>query len=292
MNKGVFFILGAAILWGTTGTTQVFAPEGASPLTVGAFRLLIGGLGLVLVALFTNSFKGSGKWNLTHVLLGAIAVAVYQVSFFKGVKLTGVAVGTIVAISSSPVSAGILAFLILKEKLSKKWFFATFMAVIGCTFLVLSGSDEVKIDILGILYALGAGLSYALYTLYGKLLLQEHKGNAVVAVMFFGGALILTPLLFMYDISWVMTTKGVITMTHLGLFATTLAYIFFAKGLHTLPVSTTATLSLAEPLTAAILGVVILGEKLNTMVGAGILCLFIGITVLSVQRKKSPVNAE
>jgi len=292
MNKGVFFILAAAILWGTTGTTQAFAPEGASPLTVGAFRLLIGGFALVLVAVATRSFTGGGKWNIMHVFLGAVAVAAYQITFFNGVKLTGVAVGTIVAISSSPVSAGILGFFMLKEKLGVKWFIATFMAVIGCTFLVMAGSDDVKVDLGGILFAIGAGVSYAFYTLYGKLLLGEHRGNAVVAVMFFGGALILSPLLFIYDSSWVLSTKGVITMTHLGLFATTLSYMFFAKGLHTLPVSTTATLSLAEPLTAAILGVIVLGEKLNMMVALGILCLFTGIAILSVERKKSPVNAE
>lgn len=287
MNSGIFFIIAAAVLWGTTGTTQAFAPEGASPLTIGAFRLLIGGFGLVLVAIAGRSFTSGASWNKSHILLGALSVAAYQVTFFTAVLLTGVAVGTIVAIASSPVSAGILGHLILKERLAPKWYVATALAVIGCTVLVLSGGGDISINPLGVAAALGAGLSYALYTLFGKLLLDAgHRGNGVVAVMFFGGALVLLPILFFNDVSWVTTSKGMITMAHLGILATTVSYMLFAKGLKTVSVSKTATLSLAEPLTAAILGVTILGEKLNLMSATGILCLFLGIAILSIETKK------
>jgi DME family drug/metabolite transporter len=280
--KGTFFIIAAAMLWGTTGTTQAFAPEGASPLTVGAMRLLVGGFGLLLVAFFTRSFVQGEKWDIKSAVLGILSVAAYQVTFFNAVLSAGVAVGTMVAISSAPVSAGILSKIILKEELSRKWFIATFLAIIGCGFLIFSGGTGAKaVSFSGILYALGAGLSYALYTLYGKILLSTKRENAVVAVLFFGGAVVLSPLLFFNDVSWVSTNKGIITMTHLGLFATTLSYIFFARGLKTVPVSKTATLSLAEPLTAAVLGILVLGESLNMMVGIGILILFSGIAILS-----------
>jgi len=287
MNQGIFFIIAAAVLWGTTGTSQAFAPVGANPLTVGAFRLLIGGFALVLVALAGRSFSGGGRWNPVHILVGALSVAAYQVTFFTAVKLTGVAVGTIVAIGSGPVGAGILGRFFLKEKLNFKWYIATALAVIGCTLLVLSGDGDVSINPLGVVSAFGAGFSYALYTLIGKLMLETNKGNAVVAVMFFGGAVVMLPLLFLYDVSWIGTIQGVVTMAHLGLLATTLSYIFFARGLKTVSVSKTATLSLAEPLTAALLGVLVLGEALNAMVGAGIICLFTGIVILSIERKTS-----
>lgn len=274
------------MLWGTTGTTQAFAPVGASPMTVGAFRILIGGLGLVIVALAGRSFTGF-KWNPYHVLTGALSVAAYQVTFFTAVKLTGVAVGTIVAIGSGPVFAGIFGRFILGEELNLKWYTATLLAIAGCTLLVFSGGSDVKVNPLGISAALGAGCSYALYTLTGKLMLVHNRGNAVVAVMFFGGALFLLPFLFINDVSWVMTTQGAVTMAHLGILTTTLSYILFAKGLKTVTVSKTTTLSLAEPLTAACLGIIVLGENLNTMVGSGILLLFLGILILSVEKRSA-----
>lgn len=284
MNKGVFYIIAAAMLWGTTGTTQAFAPVGAAPLTVGTLRILIGGIGLMIVAVAGRSFTG-GKFNPLHVLAGAVLVAIYQSAFFSAVKLTGVAVGTIVAIGSGPAFAGILSRLILKEKLTGKWYIATVLAVTGCTLLVLSGKSEVAVNPMGIFYALVSGCGYASYTLIVKVMLERARGNAVVALLFFGGALVMLPVLFIYDISWVATERGVITMAHLGLLATTVSYIFFAKGLKTVTVSKTTTLSLAEPLTAALLGVMVLGESLNLTAASGIISLFLGIAILSIERR-------
>jgi len=273
------------MLWGTTGTTQAFAPIGASPLTVGAFRLMIGGAGLVLVAIVSSSFSGF-RWNLSQVLTGAVSVAAYQIPFFTAVSLTGVAVGTITAIGSSPVFAGILGRVVLEERLTIRWYLSTLLAVAGCFLLVFSGGADFKISPLGVLCALGAGFSYALYTLIGKLMLTENRGNAVVAVMFFGGALLMLPFIVFSDISWVMTPNGVFSMLYLGLFTTTLSYIFFAKGLKIVSVSKTTTLSLAEPLTAACLGIIVLGETLNVMVISGIVLLFCGLAILSTDQKE------
>jgi len=291
MNKGIFFIIGAAMLWGTTGTTQAFAPVGASPITVGAFRLIIGGTFLLLVAFAGRSFT-SFRWDFRHIIIGVLAVAAYQISFFTAVKLTGVAVGTIVAIGSGPIGAGILGRLVLQEELNKKWYLSTVLAIAGCTLLVLSGGSEVKVNPLGIFAALGAGFSYALYTLTGKMMLVHNRGNAVVAVLFFGGALVMLPVVFMYDVSWAVTFQGFVTMAHLGILATTVSYILFAKGLQTVSVSKTTTLSLAEPLTAALLGIVVLGENLNFMVGSGILLIFSGIAILSFERKRLSGDSE
>jgi DME family drug/metabolite transporter len=70
----------------------------------------------------------------------------------------------------------------------------------------------------------------------------------------------------------------------LGLCATAAAYVLFGKGLKIVPLATAVTLSLAEPLTAGTLGVVVLGEKLSTLAGVGILLIFSGLVVLSLKR--------
>ncbi|TCK60910.1 DMT family transporter [Seleniivibrio woodruffii] len=280
MSKGVFFIIAAAVLWGTTGTAQFFAPEGASPMTVGAFRLLVGGTGLLLLAVFSGSFKGGAPWNRLHVLLGGLAVAAYQVTFFTGVKLTGVAVGTIVAIGSAPVSAGILGYFILHEKIRMRWYISSALAILGCALLALSGGGDIQISLPGIICAFGAGFSYALYALLTKMLIKDHNGTAAVGLIFFLGAVLLSPILFVSETGWIMSWQGAAVAVHLGLITTTVSYVLFAKGLRTVSVSATATLSLVEPLTATILGIFLVGERINFMVGMGITCLFLGIAIL------------
>jgi DME family drug/metabolite transporter len=69
---------------------------------------------------------------------------------------------------------------------------------------------------------------------------------------------------------------------HLGILATAASYLLFARGLKSVKVGTAATLSLAEPLTASLLGVVVLGERLATVQITGILLIFSGIVLLSM----------
>ena len=100
-------ILVAAVLWGTTGTVLAFAPEAAQPPAVGAVRILIGGSDLLGIAAVRRELRIGPGWPLYPTVVVAIAIAAYQPFFFTGVARTGVAVGTIVAIGSAPVWAGI-----------------------------------------------------------------------------------------------------------------------------------------------------------------------------------------
>ena len=106
--NGRWYILAAAILWGTTGTSQAFAPQGATPLAIGALRLIVGGLVLLALALWKTDVRRVGRWHWPTAVAAGLSTAMYQVTFFAGVKLTGVAVGTLIAIGSAPIFAGIL----------------------------------------------------------------------------------------------------------------------------------------------------------------------------------------
>lgn len=276
-----WMILAAGILWGTTGTAQALAPAGAQPLTVGALRLAIGGLTLLALALSQRAFTGSGKWPLRSTVAAAVFTALYQLTFFAAVAKTGVAVGTIVGIGSAPVAAGILGRLLHNEVLSWRWLVATALAIGGCTLLALSSGGEVQIDPLGIALALGAGASYAAYTLAVKNLLPGRSPDAVMAVVFCLGALLLAPFLFTGELAWLLQPRGLAVALHLGVIATALSYWFFARGLLAVPVSTAVTLSLAEPLTAALLGVTLLHEALTPIALAGIVLIFSGLVVLA-----------
>src|SRR5207249_3194221 len=86
---------------------------------------------------------------------------------------------------------------------------------------------------------------------------------------FGGGAVLLIPVLLLVDMSWLSDPRGYAVVLWLGLAATAVAYILFTRALTRLPVSYGATLSLAEPLTASLLGVLVLGERLGPSLSAG-----------------------
>lgn len=279
-RRGPLFVLAAAVLWGTTGTAQALAPDGAHPVSVGALRLMLGGLVLLLFALARGVRLRPHTWPLRPTLLTGLTIATYQLCFFGAVARTGVAVGTIVGIGSAPIIAGVLGWWLKRERPGTRWMAATALAIAGCTLLVIPGQNT-EVDVFGVLLALGAGLSYALYAIGSKQLLRFYPADAVMAVVFCAGALLLAPLLLVADLRWLGEPRGLLVVLHLGVIATALAYVLFARGLKVVLTATAVTLSLAEPLTAGILGVVVVGEQLTGLAAAGIGLLFCGLALLS-----------
>ncbi|MBQ9881598.1 MAG: EamA family transporter, partial [Synergistes sp.] len=94
---GIICVVTAGVCWGTTGTIQAFMPAGVSPLAVGSVRAVFSGT--ILLAIMTAVTGGkifTGRWDINGVLVAALGLAGYQLTFFTAVKLTGVAVGTMV----------------------------------------------------------------------------------------------------------------------------------------------------------------------------------------------------
>lgn len=286
--SGHWLILGGAILWGTTGTAQAFAPAGFNPLVIGTLRLVVSGLLLLSLALQQREMGRLEFRNPLLFLVAALFIAGYQLCFFTAVAKTGVAVGTVVGIGSAPIAGGLLGYLFRGEQLGHYWLLATMLAISGCTLLSLTGGG-VTIDFVGILLAIGAGTCYAAFTLVLKGLLQHNPSLSVIAVVFCLGAVILSPLLLMSSIDWLLQPRAIGVILHLGVLATAVPYLLFAWGLKTTQVSTATTLSLAEPMTAAALGILLLGEQLNLQAGSGIFLIFIGLALL-IQRGRNIVR--
>ncbi|AND38389.1 MULTISPECIES: EamA family transporter [Cytobacillus] len=273
-----FFILLAGVLWGTTGTTQAFAPESAHPIAIGAARLAAGGL-FLLCMVFLAGKLDLKNWPIKNTLMASLCMALYQPLFFSAVTLTGVAIGTVTAIGSAPVLSGLLEWLYLKKRPSAIWWCSTFLSILGCVLLFMN-KNSVHMDPAGLLLALGAGLTFAGYTLVSRDLVENYSSLSVVAVVFTLSAIFLSPFLFIFDMSWLGSVRGLTVSLHLGILATGIAYFLFSKGLVHVSSSTAVTLALAEPLTAALLGVFLLGESLTAVSWLGIFLIMMGIGVL------------
>ncbi|MBL6982923.1 MAG: EamA family transporter [Anaerolineales bacterium] len=280
---GELLVILAAILWGTTGTAQALAPSGADPRSVGAIRLAIGGLALLIITATRGVKFREIKWPLLPTLIAGISMAAYNLFFFEGVAKAGVAVGTIVTIGSSPILAGLLGWLFRKEQPGNRWYLATILAIIGGILLILPG-ETINVDALGIILALLSGLCYAIFSVSSKGILENTPPDAAMAIVFSLGAVFLSPILFSTEIAWLSQTSGWISALFLGLIATALAYILFARGLVSVPVAKAVTLTLAEPLTAGLLGIFLLGEVITPKSALGIFALAVGLILVSTDK--------
>jgi DME family drug/metabolite transporter len=281
--QGYWLVLLAAFLWGTNGTAQALAPPGAQPIIIGTLRIAVGGLTLLAIAILRGTLRDKKPWPFWPTVTGAASMAAYQLFFFAGVARAGVAVGTIVGIGSTPILAGMIGFIVRGERPSRRWAIATALGIIGCTLLVVVG-EKINIDPFGIFLAICAGGSYAVFTTVSKGLIERHAPESVMAVTFCLGACFVLPLLFTANLDWLKEPAGVLVVLHLGVITAGLAYTLFARGLSLVPVATAASLTLGEPLTAGILGVVFLHETLTIAGAFGIFLIFAGLVVLVTER--------
>jgi drug/metabolite transporter, DME family len=279
-------VLLAALCFATTGTAQALGPGGADPVGVGAVRILVGGALLVAVAVALRS----GMPRLRRAHGAAVAgVAVYQLAFFAAVADTGVAVGTIVALGSAPTLAGLFEWLLERRRPARRWAVATALACAGVALLALAGG-EASVSVPGVALAIVAGAAYAVYTLAAKRLLTAgHAPEAVMAAAFGLGAIVLLPALALSSPGWLLHADGLALALFLGVIPTALAYVLFARGLRRLSASETATLTLAEPLTAGALGALVLAEPLTAMSAAGAGLVLAGLLALAVRVPLQPV---
>jgi DME family drug/metabolite transporter len=318
-------VVGAAVLWGTTGTARALGPDDASPTAVGAVRLVVGALCLLALARAgylrwsgpatptadppsaatpaadptspaTPTAAGHARraWRAYVPLApAAVAMAAYQPLFFGGVARTGVAVGTVVGIGSSPVFAGVLGMVARGERPGGRWLAATALALAGTALLVGTsggggggggaGGDDV--DPAGIGLALGAGLAYAVYVLASKLALDRGWAPDAATLVVFGVAgVLLVPVASAAGVTPLLAPGGLLMVAHLGVITVAVAYLLFGRGLRGVGVGAAGTLTLAEPATAATLGVVVLGERPGAATAAGVGLIVAGLVALAARR--------
>lgn len=267
-------ILGAAVLWGTAGTAGLLIT--ADSVGVAAARLVIGGVLLALLG--GRAVKSAIKPDL---LLAALAVAAYQLCFFAAIGRTGVAVGTVVAIGSGPVFTGLLS----GKPLSGRWMAGTTAAIAGCAALLLGGGAQVVVS--GVLFALLGGVLYAFYAVRAaKAISAGAASNAVMGVLFGGAAVVMLPVLLWSGAGWLAQPAALGAAIYLGVGATALAYFLYGRGLRTTPVATAATLALAEPGVAALLGLVVLHESLTPLSIAGLALLALSLVAVALPERE------
>ena len=272
-------VLTAALLFGTTGTVLVNAPDTADAISVGVVRLLIGGLTLLTVSAMSVGRRMQAPWQRPLTLVGVVGVACFQLGYFVAVARTGVAVGTVVTIGSGPVLSGVIHAALTRSPSGRRWLAGTALSVLGVATLGLAGTSATA-DPIGILLAVLAGLGWAVFATVAKHHIDAGiDSTASMAAMFAGAAVALSPLLLWHSPAWVLTGSGGLVAVYLGAITVGLAYTLYGIALRHLTTPTVITLTLLEPITAAVLGAVVVHENVRPAGWAGIALVLVGLVL-------------
>ena len=273
----------ASLLWGTTGTAQSLGAGTLSSFWVGAAQLVVAS---VFFALLHSMPKGrvapprSRPLPAGLLALAAAGIAGYSIAFYAGVRLTGVGVGTAVAIGSSPIWAGLIQAVLLRAPPSALWWLGTAVSVAGGVAMVMSKGSAAPLSGVGLVLCLLAGLAYASYALVNKRLVALAAPGWVNLCVFSGAAALALPVAWLLAGApqWSLPTLAVVL--YLGVVVSGLAYVAFSNGLRSISGATGVTLTLIEPVAAFGLAVAIVGEHQPLMAWLGLGLVLAGLLVV------------
>ncbi|MEU6664360.1 EamA family transporter [Streptomyces sp. NPDC046821] len=277
---GSLCVLIASILWGTTGTAATFAPA-VGPLAIGAAAMGLGGLLQALIAAPRIAREASGlRAQRGVVVLGALAVGAYPLAFYTSMHLAGVAAGTVVSIGSAPLASALVERVVDGRRLTRRWMTGAALGLTGTVLLCVaeatqshsaSGARSAGSTVLGVGLGLVAGFTYALYSWAAhRLISRGVTSGAAMGTVFGIGGLMLLPVLVATGAPLLDSWSNAGVGAYMALVPMFLGYVLFGWGLAHVPASTATTLSLLEPAVAAVLAVLVVGERLPVLGWAGI----------------------
>lgn len=286
-SGGAWLVLLGALCFSTSGTAQALAPQGATPWVIGALRMQVAFLALLIWCCLRHTLpREPHSWPLRWVLPAAGGLVLFQLCFFKGVQLAGVAVGTVASIGFSPLVAALLAWLLLGERPGPRWYASTLLSLAGLICLNLGGSGPVRLSHL--LLPLAAGTGYALYFVCSRPLGRAHSPDSIMLVLSGLSGLALLPVLVFFPLRWLASPAGIGTALYLGVVTAALAFTLTTAGLRRTSAASAATLALAEPLGAACWGIFLLREGIQGTQLLGLALLAGGMIILSTERPAQP----
>lgn len=280
---GVAAVVAAAILWGSTGTTQALLPEGRDPLAVGALRLVFGAAALIALALSQPECRRAAAhlpWR--GIIFAGVAIGAYNLFFFWAVSEAGVGIGTAIAIGGAPVLATMFEIAAEGRWPTRLRAAAQCVSIAGVGALALAGGEDGQASLFGALLALAAGASYAAYSLTTSRIGRRAPSAALAAATFAVAALVALPALFVAPLGWLSGGGTWGALLFLGVGATGLSYALYTWGLTRIAASTAVTLALMEPVTAWILATTVVGEPITPGKAAGAALILFGLAIFTL----------
>ncbi|WP_215398048.1 EamA family transporter [Rheinheimera oceanensis] len=261
----------APLIWGSTYlvTTEFLPPD--VPLLSAMLRTLPVGL---LMLLCLRQLPAKGWWGKIF-LLGMLNIGIFQALLFVAAyRLPGGVAATVGAIQ--PLVVVLLGWAVLNAKTNMLSWIAALCGLAGVAMLVLG--PAAKLDFIGVAAAAAGAFAMACGTLLTKKWLPPASAMVLTSWQLVTGGLFLLPLALLFEtLPTQLSLANVFGYIWLGLIGTGLTYVFWLRGVMKMPATAVTTLSLLSPLSATVLGALVLQQKLTLLQSAGMAAVLLGV---------------
>ena len=280
-----------AVLWGSAFPVTRLLLEEMPPLGAAAWRTVLAAGGVLALIAFRGELRSMWPAAGQRPRLAAMALlggAIFLICMNLGVALTGASI-TAFVVGTYPLLAVAVAALALGESLPRRAIPALGLAGVGLVLLARPGGAQV--EPLGVLAALGAALSFAVYLAMARRWTDPvHLPPLTVAF-----ALLLTSMTVTGIAQLVLDPAGLrvdlsaigwASLLWLALPASALPHVLVIVTVQTMPASRAAPFLLLIPIAGAVISAVLLNERLDTiqLIGAGLMLVGVGAATLRGER--------
>jgi len=282
---GVISVILAGIFWGTMSIfVRSLSEYGFNSLQIAMMRFLGGALFLALFVFVYDkkSFKINVKDIPFFALMGVFSCFCMGFFYFHSVLLIPISIATIL-MYTAPIWVLIVSVLFLGEKINAIKVIALILAFGGC--ICISGFSGGDVSVIGILSALFAGIAYASYSIFGKIITKKYGPLTVTLYAYLFAAL--TGLVIcgvnstVEIVSQSFDIKMLYLIIGLGIVTISIPFSLYTIGLSKIPAGKAAIISLTEPMVATIVGVALYNETFGIVGILGILMIVMAIVLLN-----------
>ena len=250
------------VIFGTLGifTRNIAVSSGELAL----YRAILAA-GLILVYLAAGRkpipFKKIRR-ELPLLLLSGMAMGVNWVLLFSAYRFTTISMATL-SYYFAPVIVILACPILFHERMTAKEILCFVMSTAGLVLIIGAGGAGNGIDLIGVLFGLGAAAFYAAVILMNKFI-RQVTGIHRTLIQFAGAILILLPYVGLtggFHLE-VLDGTGWVCLLVVGLVHTGVTYCMYFSALKDLSGQETAVLSYMDPLVATLISVLVLGEPM------------------------------
>lgn len=279
----------AAFCWSMSYIMTNIAFESFRPITIVFFRVIIASVFMLAIALSTKQFN---KIKRTHwkwfLLLGAIEPFSYFLCETYGLTMISSTLAAVI-LSTIPLFSPLFSTIFLRERVTIFNIIGLIVSLIGVGMIIIDGNNDFTYQKEGLLLLFGAVLIAITYSLFVRRMTQEYSEITIVTSQNIIGIFLFMPLFFIIDFKHLgelpIYTNAILAVVVLGIFASALAFIFYAYSLKNIGiVRTNAFLNLLPAITA-VLAYTVLGDEISLQKMIGIAVVIGGLYINQISRE-------
>ncbi len=285
-KKGFFLVILAGLLWGTSGIfVKLLSPYGVTSWVLTLFRGLagLGFLSIFLLVKDRSLFRISRRELVLFFFLGGTMFGA-SAFYYAAIQQTSIATA-VVLMYTSPVWVMVFSVLFMGERMTVIKGISVGAMLIGCG-LVSGIAGGLDFNIVGILLALGAGVSYSAYTILAKVAMdRQYRPLTTTYYSFVFMVVFALPFADPASIPsqvGALPWWGVILLCTMGLVTAMSPYFLFSIAMKTLPAGTASALGIVEPMAGTVYGMIFFAEGLSLLAGVGIALILGSVAALGL----------